>query len=145
VTKGRRVLASYAHVPLTKVAMTRGHDSSGAANCTFRAGSLVAAVSVNGAPDAYAVMERKAEEETQIFGTKRLVPAPEYIQHMGIVAYWYPREQYVQTTDAVNIITAKVVSWPGVSRRRWKRMTEALAKRYLGPLRPNLAHGPSPG
>jgi hypothetical protein len=72
------------------------------------------------------------------------VPAPQYIMHLGIDAYWYPREQFMQTTDAVNLITAGVKHWPGASRRRRRRMSEALARRYLGKLRPKLARGPAP-
>jgi hypothetical protein len=144
VPKAARVVAAYTHRPVAKVSMTRGHDNSGAANCRFVSGPLVATASVSGAPDAYAVLERKAEEEAQIFGGERLVPAPQYIMHLGIDAYWYPREHFVQTTDAVNLITAGVKRWPGVSKRRWEHMSEALGRRYLGKLRPKLARGPAP-
>ena len=144
VAKAARVIAAYTHRPVAKVKMTRGHDNSGASDCHFRSGALVAIASVSGAPDAYAVLERKAEEEAQIFGAQRLVPAPQYIQHLGIDAYWYPRERFVQTTDAVNLITAGVIHWPTASRHRWEHMSEALAKRYLGKLRPKLARGPAP-
>jgi hypothetical protein len=144
VAKGRDVIARYAHLSPAKVGMRRGHDNSGAANCRFGAGRLVVSVSVSGAPQPYAVMERQAEEEAQIFGAKRLVPAPQYIAHEGIDAYWFPRERYVETTDAVNLITATIVRWPGVPRRRWKRLAEAVARPYLGRLRPDLARGPAP-
>jgi hypothetical protein len=144
VAKGRNVVARFAHRAAAKVGMRRGHDNSGAANCRFAAGRLVVSVSVSGAPQPYAVMERQAEEEAQIFGGERLVPAPQYIAHEGIDAYWFPRERYVETTDAVNLITATIVRWPGVSRRRWERLAEAVARPYLGRLRPDLARGPSP-
>jgi hypothetical protein len=144
VAKGRNVVARFAHRAAAKVGMRRGHDNSGAANCRFAAGPLVVSVSVSGAPDPYAVLERQAEEEAQIFGGKRLVPAPQYVAHEGISAYWYPREQYFKTTDAVNLVTATIVRWPGVSRRRWERLAEAVARPYLGRLRPGLARGPSP-
>ena len=71
MAKGRRVVASFAHRAVGAVAMRRGHDNSGAADCRFAAGRLVVSVSVSGAPDAYAVMMRGAEEEAQIFGAKR--------------------------------------------------------------------------
>jgi hypothetical protein len=144
VAKGRAVVARFAHRPAAKVGMRRGHDNSGAANCRFTAGPLVVSVSVDGAPDAFAVLERQAEEEAQIFVGKRLVPAPQYIAHEGIAAFWFPREQYLKTTDAVNLITATIVRWPGVPRRRWERLAEAVARRYLGRLRRDLARGPAP-
>jgi hypothetical protein len=144
VPKAARVVAAYTHRPVAKVAMTRGHDNSGAANCRFVSGPLVATASVSGAPDAYAVLERKAEEEAQIFGGNRLVPAPQFLMHVGIDAYWYPREHFVQTTDAVNLIIAGVKRWPGVAKKRWERMCIALGRQYLGKLRPKLARGPAP-
>ena len=137
-------MASFAHRAVGSVAMRRGHDNSGAANCRFAAGRLVVSVSVSGAPDAYAVMMRGAEEEAQIFGAKRLVPAPQYIAHEGLGAYWFPREHHLETTDAVNLIIATVVAWPGVPRRRWKRLGEAVARPYLGRLRHDLAREPAP-
>jgi hypothetical protein len=101
-------------------------------------------VSVNGEPQPYAVLERAAEEEAQMFTATRTTPAPQHIDHLGLDAYWFPEESHVMTTDAVRLITSTIVSWPRVPKRRWKAVAAAVARPYLGRSNPKLARGPSP-
>jgi hypothetical protein len=101
-------------------------------------------VSVNSEPQPYAVLERAAEEEAQMFTTTRTTPAPQHIDHLGLDAYWFPEEEHLLTTDAVRLITSTIVSWPRVPKRQWKAVAAAIARPYLGRSNPKLARGPSP-
>jgi hypothetical protein len=140
-------IAATAGVRTASLATRRTRANTGAAECVFtgRAGGhLVVSVAVSGASQPYAVMERGAEEEGQYWGGRRLQPAPQPVFHLGIGAFWFPAEQHLETTDAVNLITVTVVRWPGATQRRRRALAAAAARPYLGPLRPKLARGPSP-
>ena len=101
-------------------------------------------VSVNGEPQPYAVLERAAEEEAQMFtidaddagAAARRPPGP---RRLLVSA-----GEHVLATDAVHLITATIVSWPGVAKRRWKVLAAAAARPYLGRSNPKLARGPAP-
>jgi hypothetical protein len=101
-------------------------------------------VSVSSEPQPYAVLERQAEEASQMFTPTRLSPAPQHVDHLGLDAQWFPEEQQLLTTDAVRLITVTIASWPGGSQARRRRLAAATARPYLGRLRPKLARGPSP-
>ena len=137
-------MARFLGVAPTRVRTRRAVARSGAPECVFSVRSLVVSVAVDGAPQAYAVMERGAEEQAQIFGAKRLTPAPQLILGEGAGAYWFPAEHLVMTTEGVNLITATVLRWPGVAHRRWKRLCAAAARPYLGRVAHKLLRGPAP-
>jgi hypothetical protein len=121
-------------------------DNSNAPECFVSVPSrrLRIWVSVNSEPQPYAVLERAAEEEAQMFTIPRTTPAPQRVEHLGLDAYWFPQEEHILTTDAVHLITSTIVSWPGVPKRRWKVLAAAAARPYLGRSNPKLARGPSP-
>ncbi len=121
-------------------------DNSNAPECVFSVPSrrLRMWVSVNSEPQPYAVLERAAEEEAQMFTARRSVPAPQHVGHLGLDAYWFPLERHVQTTDAKRLITATIASWPRVPRARWRALAAAAARPYLGRPDPRLARGPAP-
>jgi hypothetical protein len=122
-------------------------DNSSQPECFFSvpARRLKMWVSVNSEPQPYAVLERAAEEEAQMFTATRTTPVPQHIDHLGLDAYWFPEENHLLTTDAVHLITSTIVSWPRVPKRRWKALAAAAARPYLGRSNPKLARGPSPG
>ena len=101
-------------------------------------------VSVNSEPQPYAVLERAAEEEAQMFTATRTTPAPQHVGHLGLDAYWFPEEEHLLTTDAVRLITSTIVSWPHVRNARWRAVAAAAARPYLGRSNPKLARGPAP-
>ena len=101
-------------------------------------------VSVSGEPQPYAVLERAAEEEAQMFTIPRTTPVPQHVAHLGLDAYWFPEEEHLLTTDAVRLINSTIVSWPRVPKRRWKAVAAAAARPYLGRSNPKLARGPAP-
>jgi hypothetical protein len=122
-------------------------DNSSQPECFFTVAvrRLKMWVSVSGEPQPYAVLERAAEEEAQMFTATRTTPVPQHIKHLGLDAYWFPEEEHVLATDAVHLITATIVSWPGVPKRRFKALAAAAARPYLGRANLKLARGPAPG
>ena len=142
------VIASVAKVQTGKLSTRRARANTGAAECVFASRTsghrLEVTVAVSGAPQPFAVMERGAEEEAQYWGERRLQPAPQSVFHLGIGAFWFPAEQHLETTDAVNLITVTIVRWAGASQHQRRVLATAAARPYLGPLQPKLARGPSP-
>jgi hypothetical protein len=130
-------------VPSSAIQTRVTTDNSNAPECFFSVPSqrLRMWVSVGGEPQPYAVLERAAEEEAQMFTATRTTPAPQHVAHLGLDAYWFPEENHVLTTDAVRLITSTIVSWPGVPKTRWRALA---ARPYLGRSNPKLARGPSP-
>jgi hypothetical protein len=143
-TAGRAAFAGKVGVAPTTVKERRTHARSGASECVFSAGHVVASVSVSGAPEAYAVLERQAEEQAQIFGAKRFTPAPQLILGLGVDAYWFPAQQQVMTTEGVNLIQATIVHWPHTRTARRRALGTALARPYVGKTDKKLLRGPAP-
>ena len=127
-------------------------NSSGVPQCNFtvRAGShkVLLWVSADSSPQPYAVLERAAEEGAQNFANdpRAQFPAPQQVAHLGLDAYWFPGPgpAHMLATDAVRLITATIVRWPGVSRKHWNALAAAAARPYLRRSQPKLARGPSP-
>ncbi len=142
--KGRAAFAKVVGVSPGAVKQRRTHARSGAAVCVFSAGRVVASVSVSGAPDAFAVMERQAEEQAQIFGAKRFTPAPQLILGLGADAYWFPAQHQVMTTEGINLIAATIVHWPHARVARRRALGTALDRPYLGKIDKKLLRGPAP-
>ncbi|MGH2908248.1 MAG: hypothetical protein ACRDK8_02990 [Solirubrobacteraceae bacterium] len=142
--KGRAAFATRVGVAPEAVGERRERARSGAAECVFSAGRMVVSVSVSGAPDAYAVLERQAEEQAQIFGAKRFTPAPQLITGLGADAYWFPAQHQVVTTEGVNLVTATIVRWPHTPRSRHRALAVALSRPYLGRVSKKFLRGPAP-
>lgn len=141
---GRAAFAKRVGVAAGGVEERRSHARSGAPECVFSAGHVVASVSVSGAPEAYAVLERQAEEQAQIFGAKRFTPAPQLILGLGADAYWFPAQHQVMTTEGVNLIAVTIVHWPHTRVARRRALGTALARPYLGKIDKKLLRGPAP-
>jgi hypothetical protein len=144
IAKGRAVFASRIGVSAGTVKERRTVARSGAAECVFTAGKVVVSVSVSGAPEAYAVLERQAEEQAQIFGGKRFTPAPQLITGLGVDAYWFPAQHQVMTTEGVNLIAVTIVHWPHTHVARRRALGTALARPYVGKTVKSLLRGPAP-
>ena len=127
-------------------------NSSGVPQCNFtvRAEGRVVRlwVSVDSSPQPYAVLERAAEEDAQNFANdpQSQFPAPQHVAHLGLDAYWFPgpAAAHLETTDAVRLITATILAWPGTPRRHWSALAAAAARPYLRGSQPKLARGPAP-
>ncbi|HEY2317225.1 MAG TPA: hypothetical protein VGH67_02925 [Solirubrobacteraceae bacterium] len=127
-------------------------NSAGAPQCNFtvRVGPREVRlwVSVNSSPQPYAVLERAAVENGQNFANapQGQFPVPQHVAHLGLDAYWFPgpAAAHLLTTDAVRLITATIIRWPGVPRGRWSALAAAAARPYLRRSQPRLARGPAP-
>ena len=91
-------------------------------------------VSLDNAPQPYQVLERRSVEESQNFTFVKHFKQPQAIMHLGLDAWWFPREQQTQTTDGRILITVTIVSWPRHGNRPRKALSAAVARQYLGPL-----------
>jgi hypothetical protein len=139
-------LRSVLRVPSAAIHTRVTTDNSNQPECFFSVPvrRLRMWVSVSSEPQPYAVLERAAVEEAQMFTATRTTPAPQHVAHLGLDAYWFPEENHVLATDAVRLITSTIVSWPRVPKPRWKVVAAAAARPYLGRSNPRLARGPSP-
>ena len=148
VCSGRAIAAvdGYLGVAAAAVHTRVTTDNSEQPECFFSVPSrrLRMWVSVSSEPQAYAVLERAAEEEAQMFTPTRTTPAPQHVAHLGLDAYWFPEEEHVLTTDAVHLITSTIVSWPRAPKSRWRALAARAARPYLGRSQPKLARGPVP-
>jgi hypothetical protein len=127
-------------------------NSAAAPQCNFtvhaRPRKVVLWVSVDSSPQPYAVLERAAVENAQNFANEPAAhfPMPQRVTHLGLDAYWFPgpAAAHLLTTDAVELITATIIRWPGAPRRRWSMLAAAVARPYLRRSQPKLARGPAP-
>jgi hypothetical protein len=97
-------------------------------------GPLALRVEVDNSPQPYQVLERRSVEENQNFSFFRHFKHPQAIMHLGLDAWWFPREQQAQTTDGRVLITVTILSWPGHGNRPRKALSAAVARPYLGKL-----------
>jgi hypothetical protein len=97
-------------------------------------GPLSLSVEVDDSAQPYQVLERRADEESQNFAFLKHFKYPQPIMHLGLDAWWFPREQQAQTTDGRVLITVTIVSWAGHGNGSRKALVAAVARPYLGRL-----------
>jgi len=85
---------------------------------------------VDSSPAPYDVLERMIEEQSQIFGPTRLVPAPVNVPGLGIVASWFPNDDWLKATDGLRLITA-TVDWHGAKQKREIALAQTMIRPYL--------------
>lgn len=145
--RGPDVLARRLGVPARRIGRRATADTDAAPECVFsvraRRRPVIVSVVVDSSPQPYAVLERAAEEEAQMFTATRTTKPPQSVAHLGLDAYWFPQEQHLETTDGRVLVTVAVKRWPGAGNRARKRLTAALARPYLGTPDPKLAIGPA--
>jgi hypothetical protein len=114
-------------------------NSDGSPQCDFRVATGPARpfislwVSLDNSPQPYQVLDRRSVEEGQNFSFVKHFKYPESIPHLGIIAWWFPREQQTQTTDGRILITVTIIRWPGHGNRSRTALSTAVARPYLGP------------
>ena len=80
------------------------------------------------------MLERREVEEGQNFAMMAHFKYPQAIMHLGLDAWWFPREQQAQTTDGRVLITVTIVRWPEHANDVRKALSAAVARPYLGRL-----------
>jgi hypothetical protein len=97
-------------------------------------GPLALGVEVDNSPQPYQVLERRADEENQNFAFVKHFKHPQAIMHLGLDAWWFPREQQAQTTDGRVLVTITIDRWPDHGNSPRKALSAAVARPYLGRL-----------
>ena len=113
----------------------RGTGSNASPQCTFRTrtahGTRVEVIAnVETAPSAYFIVERTIVEASQIFGPRRLAPAPVSVSKLGLEASWFPEEQWLISTDGARVITTSV-DWSGASQAQKIALARKVTVLYL--------------
>lgn len=136
-TAARAELARAAGQPLAAVTGRSFTAPSGAASCRFaarRPGArpLGVVAGIDSAPQAYARLEREAEEYSQnvLWAHRGAGAYPRSVARLGMDAYWFPADRRVLTTDGKRLVEI-IVSWPGASAGRQRELAEALARGYV--------------
>ncbi|HWH10850.1 MAG TPA: hypothetical protein VG165_06950 [Solirubrobacteraceae bacterium] len=103
-----------------RVAVQRFVAPDGAAACRLEVrGGPVVTITLDTAPQAYARLEREIVETGQVFGPRRMTPAPVHVGGLGLDASWFPGLQRVLTANSRALVSVGVL-WSGqpVSRRK---------------------------
>ncbi|HUA44933.1 MAG TPA: hypothetical protein VMA77_06890 [Solirubrobacteraceae bacterium] len=137
------VAARSLHVPPTSITTAVGTGNDGNPQCTYTTrvggGKRVSLnADVYSGPQPYFVLERTIEEAAQPFGPKRLSPAPEAVNGVGLVASWFPNRNQLMSTDGLKIVTI-TVAWPGATVGREIAVASEISRPYLKVLTPKQA------
>ncbi|MFZ0384658.1 MAG: hypothetical protein WAL22_03245 [Solirubrobacteraceae bacterium] len=109
-------------MPVCRFEVSKGH------------GPLTLSVEVDDSAQPYQVLERRSDEESQNFAFLKHFKYPQPITHLGLDAWWFPREQQAQTTDGRVLITVTIISWRGHGNGPRKALSARVAHPYLGRL-----------
>jgi hypothetical protein len=134
-------LAALTAIPAAAIKNERFVSTDGSEACRFSAahaagGPLAVTVELNGDPQPCYRLERTAVEysQTVVWYHRGRSAYPSFIPNLGLVAYWFPADGKLMTTDGVHLISIVVSSAP---RRAGggQALATALVRRYLGPLK----------
>jgi hypothetical protein len=131
----RAEMARSVGVQATTIAASRSIGNDGMPQCTFkvrlpRAGQVTVIANVDVEPSAYFVLERTIVEASQVFGPRRLSPAPVAVPGLGLEASWFPEEDWLQATDGVRLVTTSI-DWNGAKQGREIALARAVTRTYL--------------
>ena len=138
--KGRPVLEARLRVGAGAVTGRLVRTNDGSPQCNFPVAvrspraPLSLWVSLDNSPQPYQVLDRRSVEEGQNFAFLKHFKSPLSIKHLGLIGWWFPREQQTQTTDGRILITVTIVSWPRHGSGPRVALSAAVARKYLGPL-----------
>jgi hypothetical protein len=122
------------------ITRSRSTGGNGKPQCTFvsrrpaRQKVLVVA-NVDDSSQPYQVLRRTIEEASQYFTPQRPYPPPVNVKGLGISASWFPNYQWLEATDGLRLITARV-DWTGSTRPQ----KIALARAMIQPFLKRLSH-----
>jgi hypothetical protein len=145
----RQIVARALALHADEITPVPGTGNNAEPQCSFKANlpggrQFVLTVNVDPSPQPFTVLSRTIEEGQQVFGPRRLVPAPVAVLHLGLLASWFPNSSHLMSTDGVRLVTTTVI-WSGARQAREIRLATQISRLYLGKLRPSLAHGAPSG
>lgn len=145
----QRLVAQTLALRPTSIATVRGIGNDGAPQCTFSARlsggeRFEVTVNVDVEPQPYTILSRTIVEGQQVFGPRRLTPAPVAVLNLGLLASWFPGPSQLMSTDGLRMVTT-TVNWAGTKQGKEIRFATRLSRLYLRRARPSLAHGAPAG
>lgn len=138
--RSRNAVARFLALAPASVSVAPGTGNNGMPQCTFtahpaHASTVSTTANIYNGPQPFAILDRTVTEKSQLFGPKRLVPAPIAISNLGVEADWFPDLGQLMSTDTVHLITV-TMHWAGAPTRRQIGLAEALTRTYLKKLTP---------
>jgi hypothetical protein len=133
--KARAAIARFLAGTPARIAASASTGNNGMPQCSFRARAanterVDATANIYTGAQPYFTLERTAVEAAQVFGPKRLTPAPQAVTGLGLEADWFPAYPQLMATDGIRLITVSV-SWRGATQSRERALAETLARTYL--------------
>jgi hypothetical protein len=129
----KSAMAGFLRIQAQQINTAQFKGTSGNPDCSYTTGNghhrikLLADDYTGGQP--YFILERTAEEASQLFVPTRTVAPPQAI-NMGLAADWFPAREQLMATDGLKLITT-TVSWHGVTQKHRLALAEAFTKPYI--------------
>jgi hypothetical protein len=128
-------MARFLGLPQAAIAEASSMGNNGMPQCSFSAQvaggtRLEVLANVDTTAQPYFVLERTIVEDSQVFGPRRLTPAPVAVTRLGLEASWFPAAQWLMATDGYRLITTSV-KWRGAKPSRKLALAESVTRPYL--------------
>jgi hypothetical protein len=127
-------MAGFLGVQAQQITTAEKTGTTGDPECTYATGvgrheiKLLADDYTGSQP--FFILDRTAEEAAQVFVPTRTVAPPLAINHIGLLAFWFPAREQLMATDGLKLITT-TVTWKGVSQKHRLALAEAFIKPYI--------------
>lgn len=133
-----RDVAAMAHslkVRSKTITTSKSIGTNGMPQCTFvtrRSAHhrVLVVTNVDDSSQPYQVLRRTIEEASQFLNEFRPSAAPSNVPRLGISASWFPDYEWLQATDGLRLITARV-AWTGSTRKQKIALAEVMIRPYL--------------
>jgi hypothetical protein len=91
---------------------------------------VLVVANIDDSSQPYQVLRRTIEEASQFFNVWRPILAPSNVPGLGISASWFPDYQWLQATDGLRLITARV-AWTGSTKKQKIALAQVMIRPYL--------------
>lgn len=85
---------------------------------------------VDDSSQPYQVLRRTIEEASQFFNVFHPMLAPSNVAGLGISASWFPDYDWLEATDGLRLITARV-AWAGSTKKQKIALAQVMIRPYL--------------
>ena len=97
---------------------------------TSEGGCALVVANVDDSSQPYQVLRRTIEEASQFFDVWRPILAPSNVPGLGISASWFPDYDWLQATDGLRLITARI-AWTGSTKQQKIALAQVMIRPYL--------------